>query len=534
MKQAAVPLRKTRLFSELLLDYIDGAPGLKPFYNLPPEPSSYAKLMEQRSFSPEKRKLLSDVLKEQYDRIPLDENSKVAKNIESLQHEITYTVTTGHQLNALTGPLYFIYKIVTAIKLSEELKAAHPDKHFVPVYWMATEDHDFAEISEVFFFGKKFFWKADENYKGAVGLMPAKSIAPLMDEVAALFKNDERALTLLWLFRNSYMGSANLAEATRKIAHALFGDYGLLVLDPDNAMLKKELVPVMRRDILKREHFTLINETNTKLQEKYKTQVNPREINFFYLLENARERIVFENGVYKVLNTDLVFSEAEMEKQVEEKPELFSPNVVMRPLYQELVLPNLAYIGGPAEVAYWLQLKKVFDVNGISFPILHLRDHFLIAGKGITNKLQSMKLDFEDLFADEQQLAVRFKKEDAGEEEGSLGSELENFRQLYGRISGSIGGKLDKELVNEFHSSFRAQLEMLKTIDRELQKYNRSRMGSELEAVAKLREKAFPGGQPQERIENVLAYYSFFEEDFISIIHQATDPFRSELKVLYV
>src|SRR5688500_12593727 len=158
MKQAAVPLRKTRLFSELLLDYLDGATDLKPFYNLPPEPGSYEKLLEQRNFSPGKRELLSDVLKAQYERIHMNANTKVAKNISALQDENTFTVTTGHQLNALTGPLYFIYKIVTTIKLSEELKAAFPDKNFVPVYWMATEDHDFAEISEVFFFGKRYFW----------------------------------------------------------------------------------------------------------------------------------------------------------------------------------------------------------------------------------------------------------------------------------------------------------------------------------------------------------------------------------------
>jgi bacillithiol synthase len=390
------PLGETGNFSPFFLDYIYGKEGLKPYYGLFPDKPNFKKQADLLKFPEANRKVLTAVLKEQYKGIRYSE--KVRENIDSLNSANTFTITTGHQLNIFTGPLYFIYKILTAINTAEELNKLHPDKKFVPVYWMASEDHDFAEINHIYFSGRKITWNTEQ--KGAVGRFDPVSINSLKE----LLNFPEN-------FIQPFLKNSTLAGATRELVNYLFGEYGLLILDPDNREQKMLLREVILNDVTGRKHFPIVNSTTEELQEKgYHTQVNAREINFFYLDDQLRERIVFEDNQYKVLNSSVSFSENEIRKEIEEHPEKFSPNVILRPLYQQIILPNISYIGGPAEIVYWLQLKGIFELYSIPFPILQPRNFGLIVNKPQIRKLQKTGLSLKDLFQEENKLKLQVLK----------------------------------------------------------------------------------------------------------------------------
>ena len=159
-----VDLHTTRRFGTLFLDYLAGKDQLDSFYGSAPNMDSFKAQIDEKKFPAERRKILCQALEEQYQGLPLTDHVK--DNLQKLSKTTTFTITTGHQLNLFTGPLYFIYKIITVIKACQDLKAQYPAYDFVPVYWMATEDHDFEEINHFRFSGKKYQWQTGQH--GAV------------------------------------------------------------------------------------------------------------------------------------------------------------------------------------------------------------------------------------------------------------------------------------------------------------------------------------------------------------------------------
>lgn len=356
---------ETRCFSSTVNRLLARDEKIKPFINQFPNLKSFGEIISERTFSGNRTELVS-VLKGQYQNIT--SSDLLNQNIELLKNENTFTITTGHQLNIFTGPLYFIFKIVSAINLAKDLKIAFPNKNFVPVYWMATEDHDFEEINHTYLSGKKIEWK--NNVAGATGRLATKTIIQALNDYKGVLGISKNAQKLLDIVSKAYADDKTLAEATRYLANELFGEYGLIIIDADDKILKSQFIDIIEQDIIQQNSFKNIEECSKKLAKiDIEAQVNPREINFFYLTDDLRERIVFEYGKYQVLNTEITFNEAELKKEIKENPERFSPNVVIRPLYQEVILPNLAYIGGGGELAYWLQLKSNFDFYKINFPL---------------------------------------------------------------------------------------------------------------------------------------------------------------------
>lgn len=244
--------RSTGFFSKLVCDYLDEKEELKPFYNRFPKLENFKdQIVEKQSFPEQSRQLLADALEAQYGRIKGETGNAVQENIRLLRDDNTFTVTTGHQLNILTGPLYFVYKIITAINLAKELKANYPGLNFVPVYWMATEDHDFEEINFINFYGGKLRWQND--LKGAVGHMPTFGMGKVLDELEEHLGPGENAQELLRIFRKGYHEHQNLADATRYIVNELFGDEGLVIIDGDDARLKQSMIPFFKQDLLEHE-----------------------------------------------------------------------------------------------------------------------------------------------------------------------------------------------------------------------------------------------------------------------------------------
>lgn len=504
-----IPFASTNSFSQSFLDYIGGKESLKPFYRALPDIENFKEQLENRNFPTAHRAIVADALTRQYDGFDVSEGT--AANIELLRDEKTFTITTGHQLNIFTGPLYFIYKIVTVIRACERLKAQYPDYNFVPVYWMASEDHDFDEISHFRFNGKKFSWNTDQT--GAVGRFKTKELKFIFDEI----------ISMPAFFQEAYLKRKSLAEAGKHYVNALFGEKGLVVIDADDHELKTLLKPVIQDDIFQNTPKNLVEATSGKLEALgYKTQVFPRDINFFYLKDSVRSRIVQSEDTYQVLDTDIQFSKSALQSEIEDFPERFSPNVVLRPLYQELLLPNLAYVGGPSELVYWLQLKDVFGHFNTAFPLLMPRNFAGVITPNILTKIEKESLSFEEVFKDENEL-IKEKVVAKSDHELALTGEMERLNAVFSEVMTRAVG-IDSTLEKLVAAERKKTENCLHKIEKKLLKAEKRNQETLVNRIYAIKEALFPGGSPQERKDNFLNFY-IPDPNFIDSCMESFDAF---------
>jgi bacillithiol biosynthesis cysteine-adding enzyme BshC len=517
MKQKLVDLGATQAFSPIFLDYLNHNAKLKSFINRWPSLKSIGQQLEEKAFPNANRKILVERLESQYRYVKGHE--EVLKHIEWLKSDRAFTITTGHQLNIATGPLYFILKIITTINACRELNEQFPDFRFVPVYWMASEDHDIDEIRSFHLFGKKYSWETPQT--GPVGRMNVEGLKALFQTMPE---------TVQWL-EDAYPAGATLGEATLALVNHLFGQYGLVVLEPDHPGLKEIFKPIIRDDLFNHRANDLVEEQSSRLAAAgYKTQIYPRSINHFYLKQGLRERIIQEDGVFKVNHTDLVFTSDEMEKLILESPETFSPNVVLRPIYQEMILPNLAYVGGPAEVAYWLQLKPVFDHYDMAFPVLMPRNFSMIINKGSCNKLQKLGLDVQSFFAPLEDIKNNFVRQHA-DNEFNLDPEKSAIRDQFDRIK-KKAIRIDQTLEGFIGAEENKTLKGLDNIEKRLKKSEEQKLDISINQITSLKDKLFPSGKLQERVENFLTF-QLNNPEFIDQLIQGLHPFDFRMHVFY-
>ncbi len=512
MPSQQIELSEVGTFPKLFLDYINQQPHTKEFYDIYPNIEGFRDLIKKRQFSQEKRQILVSVLEQQYQNI----NHK--PNLQILLEANTFTVTTGHQLNIFTGPLYVIYKIITAINLAKKLKSAFPEYNFVPVYWMASEDHDFAEIASFNLFSKNYTWETDQ--KGAVGRMNPSELATILESLPE--KAD--------IFEKAYLQNTSLANAVRQYMNDLFGKENLICLDADHADLKQIFAPIIKDDLLQHNAYELVTKTTEKLQHlSYHTQISPRIINFFYLQDGLRERIVKEDNQYKVLNSDLSFSELEILEILEKNPENFSPNVVLRPLYQEVILPNLAYIGGPSEVPYWLQLKGMFDYYEESFPLLMPRNFALLINQANKKKMDKLGIYSEELFADEVSLKRKFVEKHS-ENSLSLAFEIDDISDIFERVL-KKSMLIDPTLKAPVEAEKVKIIASLENLEKRLKKAEERNQENHVNQLLALKHKLFPDNGLQERKENFLNFY-LNDADILQKLLDSFDPLDYRFNII--
>ena len=533
-----ISYKETGFFSSAITDYLAGKPELNAFYGYRPDFEGFAELLKTKTVIAD-REVLASVLTEQYQIIAKyariwDASFAIAdavqQNIEILKQANTYTITTGHQLNIFAGPLYFIYKIVTAIKLAQQLKEKHPDKDFVPVYWMASEDHDFAEISYTYIGGKKVHWWLEAS--GATGRINPETMRQALNQYKGVLGMEQFGPELAEIVETAYTRFDKLADATRYMVNALFGKYGLVIVDADNARLKKQFAPIIEQDIIEQNSFKNISATNEKLRALgVHIQVNPREINFFYMKGGTlRERLVFEDGVYKVLDTEIRFTGEELKQQIAKHPERFSPNVVMRPLYQECILPNIAYVGGGAEVIYWLELKANFDFYQVDFPVLILRNSALVVRKESAGKIKRMQLQTADLFKPTDAIKTNWIKQHS-DNNLSIQKEWQQLTAVFEQIKVNAN-LIDPTLVPATEA---VQVRLKKAIDnleKKLVKAEKRNYQTRLEQIDQIKEELFPNGSLQERNENFGMIYVKWGQGFIDELIRLFEPMDFEFAVV--
>lgn len=529
MKATYIDYSDTGSFSETLLAYLRGDSELSPFYGNKPTIEGFGEQLALKSNFAH-RELLSSRLKAQYAEL-LHSAPAVATNLDLLAQDNTFTVTTGHQLNIFTGPLYFIFKIMSAIRLAKDLKAAYPDRDFVPVYWMATEDHDFEEINNTRVFGKKILW--DTPRVSATGRMSTADINDTVKQYCATFGLSDNADKLAQIVEDAYLQNRSLADATRVMVNALFKDYGLVIVDADDIALKQVFKPYITQDIIEESSFKAIEESSAKLEELgYKPQVQSREINFFYLTDAFRERIVrAADGRFEVLHQNIFFTEEELKAEIAAHPERFSPNVVMRPLYQEIILPNLAYIGGGAEIVYWLQLKQSFDSFKVPFPILVPRNSALITESSVSTKIFRMDLTFKSIFRPVEALKNEYVRKQT-KHRLNLKDEWMELNAIFGKIK-LRAHKIDPTLGPSTDAVKARLKKAINNLEKKLLKADKNNHKDALIQIQRIKDLLFPNGGLQERTENFAPLYIKYGDELFAELEKHFNPLDFKFTILY-
>ncbi len=523
-----LPCEETGYFSRLVTDYLKNSPEISNFYTYRPTEEGLNQAIADRPNYPVDREVLTRVLAKQYQQLLMHE--KVAENLTLLKLDNTFTVCTAHQPNLMTGYLYFVYKILHAVKLAAELKAKHPDKNFVPVYYMGSEDNDLEELGVFRFRGNKYRWDGN-GQTGAVGRMVTDGLDKIIKDIFQLFgpqgKNCEQ---LKKVITSSYIQHDTIGAATQYLVNELFGHYGLIVLDPDEADFKRIFIPEMKVELLLQESYPIIAGQISDLEKHYKIQAHPRAINLFYLDNQVRERIEKNGDKWIVLNTAKEWNEAELLAELNEHPERFSPNVMLRGLFQEKILPDVAFIGGGAEVAYWMQLKKLFTHYNGFLPVIYLRQSIMFMDAAAVKLTEQLDLKNIDLFKpttkleEEYVVAHTTNQLEVNEERKQLETILTAIKLKAIAIDATLAGSLEASL-------HRIQKQVL-NLEKKMLRAEKKKMDVQLARIGKLKNMLFPGGGLQERIDNFLELYLDHGPEIFDTILEGTNAMECKFLII--
>jgi bacillithiol biosynthesis cysteine-adding enzyme BshC len=517
MKTITINRRETTYFSELANQINDNQSALQKYIQTPFSLGGFENQinLKKESFSKEQRDLLSAVVSDQMSSYT--NYDKVKQNVKLLKEEHTFTITAGHQLNLYGGPLYLVYKIMDAIRLAEKLTKKYPSNNFVPVFWMGTEDHDFTEINHVHLFNDTFSW--DSQQKGPVGRFSLDGIQDFKAEVLNKFGNNPDFAEYL----DQFYKNENLADATTDFLMNLLGEYGLIILNADDPSLKTSFKSIIKRELETQFSEKEVTKTTEQLEKDgFHGQAMARPVNLFYIKDQFRERIIpLENGKFEI--GEETVEKTDLLNDLESHPERFSPNVILRPLYQEFILPNLCYIGGGGEMAYWLQFKGMFDQTEVPFPILKVRNSIQWFDKTTTKKINKLNLNTTDVFESIHEVKKQFVIENAEEELdfNELGQKTEILIQ---ELEKSIIA-LDKGLEGYAKSESTKVQKQLDGVQQKLIRHQKKKNDDAMKQIDSIYDRLFPENGLQERYENMIPYLAKYgPKEFIQMVYDMTNP----------
>ncbi|MBO9593470.1 MAG: bacillithiol biosynthesis cysteine-adding enzyme BshC [Niabella sp.] len=519
---------ETGFFSKLVSDYLNEDAQLKPFYEEFPSVPAIGNAIERRKAVTTNRALLVRALRQQYNAVPVSD--QVTANLALLEKETTFTTITAHQPNIFTGPFYFIYKILHAIRLAAQCKKSYPEYDFVPVYYMGSEDADLDELGHFFIDGQKMVWNTDQT--GAVGRMKVdKGLIELLNRIEAQTGVLPYGNEIAGALRTCYKPGRSIQEATFAFVHFLFARYGLIVVIPDNAELKSVAAGLFKDELRNSRSAAMVAATAAQLTAAgYKVQAHSREINLFYLTDQGRHRIERSGDRWNVVDTSFSFSEAAIMQEVDAHPERFSPNVILRPVFQEMILPNLLFIGGGGELAYWIQLKKIFEHYQVPYPLLVLRNSLLLINPGQAALVQKLGYKPIQLFQPLHDLKNDWVRAHS-EQNLSVEASLDKIRQLYADLKAQaapVDGTLLQHIAALETNTSRRIAELGKKLLRAEKRNHQDAMNQ----VTKLKAQLFPLNNLQERIENFIPFYAQYGPALIDTLYQHALGLEQEFVVL--
>ena len=514
IKKEIIDLNNLNFFSDLINDYNSKNKKLKSFISSFPSEESIINKIKKRKLPLELRLDLVSVLKKQYKKTTFfdSELKKVNNNINQLISKNTYTITAGHQLCLFANPLFLIYKIINIINLSSRVSKI-TKKKIVPIFWLASEDHDFEEVKSVSLFSNKHDWNRKHN-NSAVGSISTGNIESFIDNIFDSFEDYPYKNDLKEILIETYTKNDTLSKGIRSLLTFFFGKHGLLILDPNDAILKNHFKSYLKLEIQNQSSFHIVSNQTNKLSKNYKTIIKPRELNLFYFNKKKRLRIIKQWRGYCLIDSQKKWSQKQILKEIEDFPERFSPNVILRTLYQETILPNIVYVGGPTEISYWLQFKSLFSKMKIEFPILALRSFVLNINLEHSKFLEKNKIISTDLFYPLEQFLAKllYKKSKI-----NLIDELNHFNDLRKTINKKTK-RIDHSL-NEHSLSICKKIEKdLKKLEKKIIKYQKKDHVSYIEILTELHSSIYQKNIIQERNSSFFYYYLKYGDKFFEIL----------------
>jgi bacillithiol biosynthesis cysteine-adding enzyme BshC len=522
-----IPYQATGLFSPLIRDYINGEGTALDFVNYAPSIDGIEKATSARNNFKANRSLLVEVLKAQYATIP--STKSVNENVDSLLKENTYVIATAHQPNIFTGPLYFFYKIIHAIQLAADLKKQFPQNNYVPVYYMGSEDADIDEVGSFYLGGDKLQWSTKQT--GAIGRMKVDdALIGLLKNMEGYWSVKPQGKDAFNALVDAYKKGVTINEATLSLVHSYFGQYGLVVIQPDDAKLKASFIPVMEKELLTQFSHKALQPNLEKLRVQYHVQTEGRTINLFYLKDNLRARIELNDGVYAIVDTDITFTKEEMVAELHAHPERFSPNVILRGVYQETILPGIAFIGGGGELAYWMELKDVFKEANVHYPLLQLRNSFLFINAKMAKQWNELGFELTDLFKTTLDLEVAFVKANA-QHNLSLEASIEAMKTLYSQIH-KQAIEVDTTLGDHTMNLSVQSIKKLAELEKKILKAEKKKQTVAIERIQHIKKHLFPENSLQERVDNFAEWVGEYGWDWVEVVLQNSNSMDHAFTIL--
>ncbi len=529
-------------FSQLYVDYLNNFERVSEFFA-----GGYTTVADWQ-------RTIDRTVERKMDRAPLvrvlhEQNRAVhcsvrtLANIDLLDNENTVAIVTGQQLGLFSGPLYTVYKIITTLKLAEKLSADFPAFNFVPVFWLEGEDHDFDEINNItvlnaqnelqkfnYFIGGQPF---DKN-PGATGLIVIdETIDALFAGLGSAITQTEYTTQVLELMRGYYKPGATLMEAFAGVINRLFEDTGLVLLNANTPELKALMKPVFRREIESDSAVSrLIIEKSVELEERYHAQIKPKSLNLFMFHKGGRFPLEPSENDYYLKGTRQRYTKEELLQLVETTPEVFSANVALRPICQDTILPTVAYVGGPGEIAYFAQLKTVYALFELQMPIVYPRASATILEDKINKVLEKYSLTIPDLAGDLDSVLQRIAEQVAEVKVDTVFGTMNEKIQAavteasFGiqQIDPTLKGAVDSTLVK-----FEQQLQGLKE---KTHKAQQQKQDISLKQIMKAAAAIFPNENFQEREFTSLQFMNKYGLEFTKWLMSEITIDRFEHQVL--
>ena len=523
-----IPFSSTHVFSTLINDYLEGKGNAMDFVQYAPNvEEGYRSAIEGRKKYPINRTLLFDVLTKQYSNLP--QEKAVNDKLALLKKDTTFVVTTAHQPNLFTGPLYFFYKIIHAIQLAASLKATFPDYDFVPVYYMGSEDADLDEVGAFNLDQKKCQWVTKQT--GAIGRMQVDdALLGLLKQLESYWSILPQGHKALEILKNAYQKGNTISEATLSFVHAFFGSKGLLVLQPDDTALKAAFIPVMEKELLTSFSHETIQPTIAALSKDYHVQSEGRSINLFYLKDSIRARIEKQGEQFIVVDTDIQFTEKEIIAELHQYPERFSPNVILRGVYQETILPGVVFVGGGGELAYWMELKNLFQQLGVHYPLLQLRNSFLLIRQKQSDQWAAMQFEEQDLFKPILELEVAYVKKHATQAL-DLQDQINNLSTLYSTIKNEVL-KVDPTLGTHADNLAQQAKAKLLALEKKMVRAEKRKQSVDIQRIHRIKKELFPQDNLQEREEHFSRWVGQFDLSWIDTIMEHSTGLESRFRII--
>lgn len=515
-------------FSQLFCEYCENRPDVLKYFDFSPFNSDdISKKIESYTFSGTRSKL-KGVIDAYNDPELLHDAAK--RNIERLINDNrTLTVVTGQQLTVAGGPLYTVYKILTAISKAREIEQKF-NIPVVPVFWLADEDHDFPEISKIGMPSGKD-WSVAEINKTEDDLRPVSFIKlgsnhdKLLRELDSMLIPTDFKADVIDATKNAYSADVTHGEAFGKIILRLFSRYGLIVMGSVKPESRQVLKPYITELLDKTEEiYRNLEGQSAEVEKKYHRQAAVTSSNWFIIDENRRRlKLNFSDGKWSVDDTKK-WSTEELKKIVDENPEVISPNVFMRPILQDLLLPNVAYIAGPGEISYYAQMKSMYKTCNLEMPILIPRFSATLLESAISRFFEELPFKLQDYNQRIEDLEKNFI-----ESKNEL--DIQNFANLWIKEVSLIADShtktiesFDASLIGTLVRVKNEQINAINSIRQKMIKSAKNKESVQLDRIRRVQMSIFPNRNLQEREMASVYFINKYGLDFIDqLLHTVSE-----------